>query len=308
MRLAAGCARRAPALRDADPAVQQDRRHDGDLHRSSLGCNPARHWRSSASGSTQTPRPCCCTLLLHQDRKRPVARSQPAAELDRSVPIAEPQAGGLLPGVPEPDGFSKPGVAQGIGEQGHAAAVLDRLQLLGIPGQDDLAPRLLAYAIRSARSGPDSIDASSITSKVPRPIRTGPRAPRRRAGGPGTARRCRTPGAPAARVLRADCDGVIPITGPSPAPAQIRAASASTRVFPDPAGALSTETSWPSVSAASAAAAWSSRSPLPGARPAARARPARVRPARPPAAPGPRRARARPPRGPGAARRPRGPA
>ena len=40
-------------------------------------------------------------------------------------------------------------------------------------------------------------------------------------------------GTPAARVLRADWDGVMPITGPSPASAQIRAASASTRVFPD---------------------------------------------------------------------------
>ncbi len=42
---------------------------------------PARRSRSSASGSARTPRPRCCTLLLHQDRKRPVARSQPAAEL-----------------------------------------------------------------------------------------------------------------------------------------------------------------------------------------------------------------------------------
>jgi hypothetical protein len=70
-------------------------------------------------------------------------------------------------------------------------------------------------------------------------------------------------GTPAARVLRADWDGVMPITGPSPAFAQIRAASASTRVFPDPAGALITDTSLPSVSADHAAAAWSSRSPDP---------------------------------------------
>ena len=40
----------------------------------------------------------------------------------------------------------------------------------------------------------------------------------------------------------------MPITGPSPASAQIRAASASTRVFPDPAGALITDTSRPSAS------------------------------------------------------------
>ena len=42
----------------------------------------------------------------------------------------------------------------------------------------------------------------------------------------------------------------------------MRAASARTQVLPDPAGALITDTSRPSVSAASAAAAWSSRSPV----------------------------------------------
>jgi len=47
---------------------------------------------------------------------------------------AEPQAGGLFPGGAEPDGFGELGVA----EQGHAAAVFHRLQLLGIPGQGHL--------------------------------------------------------------------------------------------------------------------------------------------------------------------------
>ena len=60
---------------------------------------------------------------------------------------------------------------------------------------------------------------------------------------------------PAARVLRADWDGVMPITGPSPASAQARPAAASTHVFPDPAGAFIPETRLPSVSTASAAAA-----------------------------------------------------
>ena len=62
-------------------------------------------------------------------------------------------------------------------------------------------------------------------------------------------------GTPAARVLRADWDGVMPITRPSPAAAHARPAAASTQVFPDPAGALITETRRPSVSTASAAAA-----------------------------------------------------
>ena len=54
------------------------------------------------------------------------------------VAVAQPQAGVLFPGGAEPDRFGEPGVAEGAGEQGHAAAVLDRLQLAGVPGQDDL--------------------------------------------------------------------------------------------------------------------------------------------------------------------------
>ena len=56
----------------------------------------------------------------------------------RGVAVAQPQAGVLFPGVAEPDGFGQPGVAEGAGEQGHAAAVLHRLQLADVPGQDDL--------------------------------------------------------------------------------------------------------------------------------------------------------------------------
>jgi hypothetical protein len=58
---------------------------------------------------------------------------------------------------------------------------------------------------------------------------------------------------PTARVLWADCEGVIPTTG-RPAAAQTRAASVITRVLPDPAGALITETRLPSVSTDSTAA------------------------------------------------------
>ena len=87
-----------------------------------------------------------------------------------------------------------------------------------------------------------------MTSKVPGPIGTGPRAPRRPGRWPRNWAALYDRGTPAARVLRADWDAVMPITGPSPASVQIRAASASTRVFPAPAGALSTETSRPSAS------------------------------------------------------------
>ncbi len=54
------------------------------------------------------------------------------------VAVAQPQAGLLFPGGAEPDGFGEPGVAQGAGEQGHAAAVFYCLQLAGVSGQDDL--------------------------------------------------------------------------------------------------------------------------------------------------------------------------
>ena len=54
------------------------------------------------------------------------------------VAVAQPQAGLLLPSGAEPDRLGQAGVAEGFGEQGHAAAVLDRLQLLGVAGQDHL--------------------------------------------------------------------------------------------------------------------------------------------------------------------------
>ena len=50
----------------------------------------------------------------------------------------QPQAGLLFPVVAEPDRLGEPDVAEGAGEQGHAAAVLHRLQLAGVPGQDHL--------------------------------------------------------------------------------------------------------------------------------------------------------------------------
>ena len=42
MWLTTGCARRAPTLRDADPAAQQDRRHHGDLHQGTFSGHPGR--------------------------------------------------------------------------------------------------------------------------------------------------------------------------------------------------------------------------------------------------------------------------
>ena len=95
----------------------------------------------------------------------------------------------------------------------------------------------------------------------------------------------------------------IPTTGPSPAVVHARPVSVSTRVLPDPAGALMTDTRVPSVRTDSAAAAWSVAQP--GSRARVLRRRPRGRPARRRAAPGRRRARARPARGSGAARRSR---
>ena len=54
------------------------------------------------------------------------------------IPVAQPQAGPLFPSGAEPDRLGEPGVPEGAGEQGHAATVLDGLQLAGVPGQDHL--------------------------------------------------------------------------------------------------------------------------------------------------------------------------
>ena len=101
-----------------------------------------------------------------------------------------------------------------------------------------------------------------MTSRGAGPVSTGPRAPRRPGRWPRNWAALYDTGTPAARVLRADCDAVIPTTGPSPAAVQARPVSVSTRVLPEPAGALMTDARWPSVRTDSAAAAWSVRSPV----------------------------------------------
>ena len=57
---------------------------------------------------------------------------------DGRVAGVQPQAGGLFPGGAEPGRFGQLDVAEGVGEQGHAAAVFHCLQLLGITGDDQL--------------------------------------------------------------------------------------------------------------------------------------------------------------------------
>ena len=57
---------------------------------------------------------------------------------DGGVAVPQAQAGFSFPGGAEPDGFGEPGVAEGDREQGHAAAVFDRLELAGVSGQNDL--------------------------------------------------------------------------------------------------------------------------------------------------------------------------
>jgi hypothetical protein len=64
----------------------------------------------------------------------------------RRIADAQPQAGRLLPGGAEPDRLGQLDEAQGAGQQGQAAAVLHRLQLLGIPGQDHLGAAVSGLA------------------------------------------------------------------------------------------------------------------------------------------------------------------
>ena len=79
MRVTAGRARRAPARGDADPAAQQDRRHDGDLHRGSLGRHPrgAQEARPVARQTRPLLYFSCCTSIKNGQ----FPRSEPAADL-----------------------------------------------------------------------------------------------------------------------------------------------------------------------------------------------------------------------------------
>ena len=56
----------------------------------------------------------------------------------RGIARAQPQAGGLFPRGAEPDRLGELDETEGVGEQGQAAAVLHRLQLAGVTGQDHL--------------------------------------------------------------------------------------------------------------------------------------------------------------------------
>jgi hypothetical protein len=86
--------------------------------------------------------------------------------------------------VAEADGLGDAGVAEAVGEQGHAAAVLHRLQLHGVASDDDLA----AAGFGEGESGLVIIDASSITGRVPGATGRGRGRRACRAGGPGTGR------------------------------------------------------------------------------------------------------------------------
>ena len=97
----------------------------------------------------------------------------------RGIPGAQPQAGRLFPGGAEPDRLGQLHEAEGAGEQGQAAAVLHRLELLGVTGQDHLGAAARRLAMTSARSGLATMDASSIRTRSPGCSWTGPRAPRR---------------------------------------------------------------------------------------------------------------------------------
>ena len=62
------------------------------------------------------------------------------------VARAQPQAGRLFPPGAEPDRLGELDRAEGVGEQGHAAAVLHGLQLAGISGEDHLGAAISGLA------------------------------------------------------------------------------------------------------------------------------------------------------------------
>ena len=147
-------------------------------------------------------------------------------------------------------------ISQCDGEQGHGAAVLDRLQLAGVTGQDHLGAACLGQTDHVGQVGGGDhrgfVDqqqgvladieraagaalAGQVTQELGRVVGLG------HAGGQGVAGGLR---------------GRDPDDWSSGA-AQMRAASVITRVLPDPAGALITETRLPSVSTDSTAAACS---------------------------------------------------
>ncbi len=55
----------------------------------------------------------------------------------RHVTVSEPQARCPLPFLGESDRLGQPHIAEGVGQQSHAAAIFDGLQLPGIAGHDD---------------------------------------------------------------------------------------------------------------------------------------------------------------------------
>ena len=83
------------------------------------------------------------------------------------------------------------------------------------PARITLACVASARLITSARSGPRIIEVSSTSSKVPGLIASGPRAPRWPGRWPRNWAVLYDTRTPAARVLRADCEGVMPMTGPT---------------------------------------------------------------------------------------------
>jgi hypothetical protein len=73
----------------------------------------------------------------------------------RHIAVAQAQASGPLPFGAEPDRLGELDVAEHAGQQGHTAAVLDRLQLPGVPGEDHLgaAGRGVADRVGQVRAG-----------------------------------------------------------------------------------------------------------------------------------------------------------
>ena len=96
----------------------------------------------------------------------------------RGVSGAEPQARCLFPLLAEPDRLGQLREPQGISEQRHTAAASTAWSCCVSPARITLTPLSAAWAIRSARSGLATMDASSTRTTSPGWSGAGPRAPR----------------------------------------------------------------------------------------------------------------------------------
>ena len=135
----------------------------------------------------------------------------------RGITRAQPQAGRLFPPGAEPDRLGELDASRGrSASRDMPPPFSTACSWLVSPARITLAPLSAAWLMTSAMSGLAVMDASSIRIRSPGCSLTGPRAPRWPGRWPRNWAVLYDSGTPAARVLRADWDGVMPMTRPEP--------------------------------------------------------------------------------------------